>query len=190
MGEGIMNRKEFFAASAKAGLGCCALAVMGRAAAASDADTAAAAQEKEFVTNWLTDLFEAMDTGLDQETKVKLMAACGKGCFLRHSFKTDIARDGKGDVDKLLKAYSRSFEVWRQGDLVHVRFGPEVRKCFCPVSQYHPRRPHDMHCECSRATHQAIFETALGRPVKVEILESVRRGDKTCHFRAHLSEQA
>jgi predicted hydrocarbon binding protein len=65
-----------------------------------------------------------------------------------------------------------------------------VRKCFCPVSQYHPRRPHDMHCECSRATHQAIFETALGRPVKVEILESVRRGDKTCHFRAHLSEQA
>jgi hypothetical protein len=175
-----MNRKEFFAASAKAGFGCCALAVLG-APAAAETDSAAA-QEKTFVTNWLTDLFEAMDTDLDQETKVKLMAACGKGCFLRHSFKTDIARDGKGDIDKLLAAMKRNFEVWREGDLVHV-----VKQCFCPAARYHPVRPHDMHCECTRATQQAIFETALERPVKVEIVESVRRGNKTCHFIAHLA---
>jgi hypothetical protein len=180
-----MNRKEFFAASAKAGFGCCALAVLG-APAAAETDSAAA-QEKTFVTNWLTDLFEAMDTDLDQETKVKLMAACGKGCFLRHSFKTDIARDGKGDIDKLLAAKKRNVEVWREGDLVHVRFGAEVKQCFCPAARYHPVRPHDMHCECTRATQQAIFETALERPVKVEIVESVRRGNKTCHFIAHLA---
>lgn len=179
-----MNRKEFFAASAKAGLGCCALAVLGqRASAAGDP----VSEEKAFVTNWLTDLFEAMDSDLDQETKVKLMAACGKGCFRRHSFKTDIARDGKGDVDKLLTAYKKNFEVWREGDLVHVRYGAEVKECYCPVSRYHPRRANDLHCECTRATHQAIFETALERPVKVEVVESVRRGGKTCHFIAHLA---
>jgi hypothetical protein len=182
--EAGMNRKEFFAASAKAGFGCCALAVLGRpAAAAGDA----AAQEKTFVTNWLSDLFAAMDEDLDQETKVKLMAACGKGCFARHSFKTDIARDGKGDVDKLLAAYKRNFEVWREGDRVHVRFGEVVKECYCPAARYHPARPGDMHCECTRATHQAIFETALERPVKVEIVETVRRGAKTCHFIAHLA---
>jgi hypothetical protein len=114
------------------------------------------------------------------------MAGTGKGCFRRHSFKTDIARDGKGDLDKLLAAMKRNFEVWREGDVVHIRFGKEVKQCFCPVARLHPARPHDMHCECTRATQQAIFETALERPVKVEIVESVRRGDKTCHFIARV----
>lgn len=181
-----MNRKEFFEGTAKMGLGCCALAVFGRLAAAGEPDAASA--EKAFVTNWLTDLFEAMDEELDPATKVKLMAACGKGCFRRHSFKTDIARDGKGDVDKLIAAYKRNFEAWRDGGKVHIRFGNVVQSCYCPAARYHPVRPGGMHCECTRATHQAIFETALERPVKVEVVESVRRGAKTCHFIAHLDE--
>lgn len=181
-----MNRKEFFAASAKAGLGCCAMALLGKAGAAAP-EAAAADPEKQFIGNWLTDLFEAMDTELSPEMKVKLMAGTGKGCFRRHSFKTDLARDGKGDLDKLIAAMKRNFEVWREGDLVHVRFGQEVKQCFCPVARLHPARPHDTHCECTRATQQAIFETALERPVKVEIVESVRRGDKTCHFIAHVA---
>ena len=184
-----MNRKEFIAASAKTGLGCTALALLGMAPARAEAAPADA--EKTFVKNWLTDLFEAMDTELDEATKVKVMAGCGKGCFRRHKFKTDIAADGKGDLDKLLEAYKRNFEVWRDGDRVHVRvhirFGEAVRQCYCPAARFHPVRPHDMHCECTRATHQAIFETALERPVKVEIVESLRRGSKTCHFIAHLA---
>jgi hypothetical protein len=183
-----MNRKEFFATSAKAGLGCCAFALFGGKAAA--ADTAAASTvdpEKQFVTGWLTDLFEAMDTELDPETKVKVMAGCGVGCFRRHSFKTDIAKQGKGNLDKLLEAMKKNFEVWREGNLVHIRFGKEVKQCFCPAARFHPIREHDMHCECTRATQQAIFETALERPIKVEIVESVRRGSKTCHFIAHVA---
>jgi hypothetical protein len=180
-----MNRKEFFANSAKAGIGCCAMALFGDKAAAEDA--LPVDQEKIFVALWLGDLFESMDTELDQETKVKVMAGCGRACFKRFSFKSNIAKEGKGDLEKLLKAYNKSFEVWREGDLVHVRFGKEVKKCFCPAARYHPVRDHDMHCECTRATHQAIFETALERPIKVEIVESVRRGNKTCHFIAHLA---
>jgi hypothetical protein len=170
-----VNRKEFF----QAGAGCCALAVFGTAA---KAEAPAADPEKEFVKNWLEDLFASMDTTLDQATKVKVMAGCGVGCFRRHSFKTDIAKLGKGSVDNLLAAYKKNFEVWREGDVVHVRYGAEVKECYCPAARFHPVRAHDMHCECTRATHQAIFETALERPVKVEIVESLRRGGKTCHF--------
>lgn len=170
-----MNRKEFFAS---AGAGCCALALFG----VSHAETSEVDQEKEFVKNWLTDLFEALDTELDQATKVKVMAGCGVGCFRRHSFKTDIARLGKGNIDNLLAAYKKNFEVWREGDQVHVRYGAVSKLCYCPAARYHPVRPNDMHCECTRATHQAVFETALERPIKVEVVESLRRGGKTCHF--------
>jgi len=34
------------------------------------------------------------------------------------------------------------------------------------------------------------FETALGKQVKVEVVESLRRGGKTCHFVAHVARTA
>ena len=35
--------------------------------------------------------------------------------------------------------------------------------------------------------HAAMWEAVLGHPVKVDILESVRWGDPTCHFLVHLA---
>jgi hypothetical protein len=185
-----LNRKEFFAASAKAGLGCCALALFGgKAAADAAAKTGGAAPstDAEFISNWLADLFDGLDKELDGPTKVKVMSYCGKGCFSRYDFKQNIARLGKGDVDKLVAAYKKNFEIWREGDLVHIRYGEVSPKCYCPAARAHPVLPNDMHCECTRATHQAVFESALERPIKMEVAESLRRGGKTCHFIAHLA---
>ncbi len=182
-----MDRKEFFAASVKGTLGCCALALFDGTASAQSAKASEPDPEKEFVKNWLADLFDAMEQELDEKTKVKLMAGCGRGCFRRFQFKQDIARLGKGSIDALLDAYKKNFEVWREGGVVHVRYGAVTKQCYCPAARYHPVKPRDMHCECTRATHQTIFETALGRPIHVEIVESLRRGGPTCHFVAHVA---
>ncbi len=139
-------------------------------------------QKKAFVENWLTDLLDTIDAELDQETKVKLLAGCGQGCFRRHEFKQEIARQGQGSLEKLIEAYKQNFEIWQEEEQVHIRYGEVSPRCYCPAAQGRPARPGDLHCECTRATHQAIFETALGRPVKVEVVESLRRGGKTCHF--------
>jgi len=183
-----MNRKEFFETSVKSGIGCCAAFLMfdepaaaSRASQPSEADA-----EKEFLKNWMTDLFDSIDAELDQATKVRVMAGCGKGCFRRFQFKQDIAKMGKGSVENLVQAYKKNFGVWQEGGLVHIRYGEVSTRCYCPAARYHPAKPGDIHCECTRATHQTIFETALGRPVKVEVLESLRRGGKTCHFVAHV----
>ena len=142
--------------------------------------------EKEFIAHWLTDLLDTMDAELDEKTRVKLIEGCGRGCFLRHSFKQEIARQGKGDLTKLIEAYKNNFEIWQDGSLVHIRYGAISDHCYCPVAQMVPAKPNDIQCECTRATHQTIFETALDRPFKVEIIESLRRGGKTCHFVVHL----
>ena len=110
-----MDRKEF--------LGCCALMAFGEPApgqTSTQEPDAALLREKEFVTNWMTDLFDTIDAELDAKTKVKLMAGCGKGCFRRHQFKVNIAVQGKDNLDNLLTAYKKNFEVWREGDQVHV----------------------------------------------------------------------
>ena len=184
-----MDRKEFFTASVKGTLGCCALALFGESAPAQTQAEKPPEKdpEKEFTKNWMEDLFDSMYKELDEPTRVKVMAGCGRGCFRRFQFKQDIAKQGTGSVDKLLEAYKKNFEVWRDGDLVHVRYGAVSKLCYCPAARYHPTRPNDMHCECTRATHQTVFETALGRPIKMEIVESLRRGGQTCHFVAHVA---
>ncbi len=190
----MMDRKEFVQKSLKLGLCSGALVALGGAAESASetmqepaGDLARVTQEKEFVQNWLTDLLDTIEAELDRKTAEQLIAGCGRGCYRRHEFKQNIARDGKGDINKLIDAYKRNFEIWRDGDEVHIRYGQVSNRCYCPAANYRPPKPNDLHCECTRATHQTIFETALGRPIRVEVLESLRRGGKTCHFLVHLT---
>lgn len=138
--------------------------------------------ERDFTRNWLSDLLETIEQELDEPTRVRLMEGCGRGCFRRHQFKQDLAAKAEGSLEKLIEAYKANFEIWQDSDGVHIRYGAVSRGCFCPAAQGRSPRPGDLHCECTRATHQSIFEKALGRPFSVKILESVRRGGKTCHL--------
>jgi hypothetical protein len=143
--------------------------------------------QKQFVENWLSDLLDSMGKLLDRETQERIVGNCGKACFNRFQFKKDIAINGSGDLDKLIKSYRKNFEIWKEGATVHIRYGEVSKGCYCPAANYRTPKPDDIHCECTRTTHQTIFETALGKSFKVDIAESVRRGGKTCHFIVHLS---
>lgn len=189
-----MDRKQFLCRTLELGLGSCGLAALGTVASglaegaqAPPDELAMARKEAEFVRNWTSDLLDTMDEELPRDTRLRLIAGCGRGCFRRHEFKRMIAEQGKGDVEKLIAAYRKNFEVWRDGQTVHVRYGETSSRCYCPVVKDRRPRPDDLHCECTRSTHQSIFETALGRPIQVEVLESLRRGGRTCHFVARLA---
>lgn len=191
-----MKRSEFLRTSSRFACGSCLALLAASRLDAADPPTAdpvtpvdealkRAQAENAFVNNWLTDLFEAIDREVDPAVKLKLMQACGQGCYRRHQFKQDIAEAGRGDVDKLLAAYRRNFGIEREGDLVHIRYGGG--KCYCPAARNRPARPDDLHCECTRFTHETVFSTALGRPIRAELVETVRRGGKTCHILVHLA---
>jgi len=189
-----MHRKQFLCRTLELGLETCGLAALGTVAAglaetspdATD-ELAMARNEAAFVRNWVADLLDTMEEQLPREARIRLIEGCGRGCFRRHEFKRAIAEQGRGDVDRLVAAYKKNFEVWRDGETVHVRYGETSSRCYCPVVKDRSPRADDLHCECTRSTHQSIFETALGRPVPVEVVESLRRGGRTCHFVAHLA---
>jgi hypothetical protein len=194
-----MKRSDFLRTSSQFACASCVALVFAPRAVAADAPASAApptpvddalkkAQaENQFINNWLTDLFDTIDAELDRPTQLKLIEGCGRGCFRRHKFKTDIAEAGKGDAEELIAAYRKNFGIRREGDDVHITYGREKNSCFCPAARNRPARANDLHCECTRATHQAVFETALGRPIKVELVETIRRGGQRCHLVAHLS---
>lgn len=200
-----MDRKEFLRKSLKTGLSCGALIAVERAnlAAGSAAEPSSSPVQdvsqlqnqvrqlqykNEFMNHWLSDLVDTMSDELDEGTRVKLMAGCGKGCHRRHQFTQDIVNAGQGDLDKLLEAYKKSFGIRREGALVHITYGPSPQGgCWCPAAQDRPAHAKDMHCECTRAKHALIFKEALGRSYKVEMVESFRRGGKQCHLIVHLT---
>jgi hypothetical protein len=187
-----MDRKEF--AMKLLGLGACPFflsgflgkKVEGAKAAPLSEECQQVEAQKKFIENWLTDLLDTMEKVVDRETQVKLIEGCGQGCFRRHQFKVDIAEKGKGDLDKLIEAYKQNFEIWKDGDKVRIRFGEVSNRCYCPVVQNLPPKPNDIHCECTKATHQSIFEVALGRPIKIDIVQTLRRGGITCEFLVHI----
>jgi hypothetical protein len=143
--------------------------------------------QKQFVENWLSDLLDSIEKNLDRKTQEKIVGSCGVACFNRFQFKKDIAINGSGDLDKLLESYKKNFEIWKNGNTVHIRYGEVSKNCYCPAANYRVSKPNDIHCECTRNTHKTIFETALGKKFRVEIAESLRRGGKTCHFIVYLS---
>jgi len=182
-----MNRKEFLRTS------CCGLVALAGTQVLSETTAEAAGTSSDdnrltFIQNWVTDLMDTLDAEFDEPTKIKLMSGCGRGCYRRFQFKQDVAIKGKGSVANLVNAYQANFEAWREGNTVHIRYG-EINKfgCYCPAANYRPGKPKDIQCYCTRATHQTIWETALGKPVQIEILQTVRRGDPTCHFLVHLT---
>jgi hypothetical protein len=185
-----MDRKEFLLASLKAGIGCGALSASGECrcdASLQQSQEVPSQKDLEFMAIWLTDLLDTIEAETDEATRARLMEGCGRGCFRRHQFKKDIAEKGKGDIDKLIEAYRANFNVWREGDDLHIQYGTTSPRCYCPVVRNRPAKPNDIHCNCTRATHKAIIEGALQRPVKLEIVETLRRGGKSCHFVAHLT---
>lgn len=188
-----MNRSDFLRSSGSLACAACAASVLGSSTARADTEGNSALQgqldqakgEYTFTNNWLSDLFDAIEAEVDRPTQERLLEACGRGCYRRHKFKQNIAAEGTGDLDKLLTAYRKNFNIERLGDTVHIRYGGG--KCFCPAAKNRPPRANDVQCECTKATHLMIFQTALGRPFKGEIVESVRRGDSNCHIAIHLS---
>jgi hypothetical protein len=157
-----MDRSQFLCSSL--GVVCASAGALVLPAKAS-AETAPACDEqlkkekgdREFIEHWLEDLLGTMSSELDEPTRIKLIEGCGRGCFRRHQFKVDLARRAEGSLDKLIAAYQDNFEAWREGDVVHIRYGAVSKRCYCPVVRSLPAKPNDLHCECTRATHQAVF---------------------------------
>lgn len=175
-----MDRKAFITG----GLAAIGAAIAGGAAAEGDCAKLLEDERRseEFVAHWLDDLFAAIDAEVERPTRVRLLEACGRACYRRHTFKQEIAKAGAGSLEKLAAAYAASFESWLEGGVLHIRYGKVSKGCYCPAARTRPARPDDVHCECTKATHQAVCEAALGRPCRMEIVETVRRGGRTCHF--------
>jgi len=151
----------------------------------------------EFGQQWVARLMEQIDSTLDAETGRKLMRNCGRACYV-HSFGVRPAQEpAAGDLDQFLAAVGKKdAEIRREGDVVHYQYSgahgspyglsPADGYCLCPLVETFDGPLSQTYCECSAGYVAEVFERLTTRPVRVEVLESVRRGGKVCRFRIEL----
>ena len=139
--------------------------------------------EKKFKEAWISSLMRAMEEQLGEQARSQLMESCGRACAGRSSvMKT--ARACKGDVGKLVKVLAGLLGegTTLSGNIVQLTYP----KCYCELVADGPDRLPDVYCHCSEGWVKEIFETAAQKKVRVETLQTIKRGAGSCRFRITL----
>jgi hypothetical protein len=222
-----MNRKQFLQRSIQAGLSACGVALgfgrgleekrkMPQGQNTSPAEGGWIPElEKRMITGaetpawrraekaelWIRDLMEHMDVKLDRESKVQLLQACGRSCYLRAFGAADERRRTSEEREQYLQRLSKNgYEIKRKGKIVTFTFswGRNHQNptglimhdgyCMCPQVESGPPGLSASYCLCSTGYVQEIFRRTLDLPVEVELLESLKMGGKDCVFKVSFQD--
>ncbi len=193
-----MNRKEFLRRS---GMGVCcgaaAVPLWNIASGQESAEELPLSPCDEKVSQGqavIRRLMDQMDANLDVETRRKIMENCGLACYEGANGRRSSQKPGEEQVKAFLEGmrkYVGEDQVTRDGDEIVVYFkytaNPRGLKvsdgyCLCPILEDAPRDISASYCQCSVGYVRELFERNVGRPVGVELTDSVLRGGKTCSF--------
>ena len=185
-----MKRNDFFKTCGAGICGCGILGLMAPLAARAD-DTAvpeaAATQDLELLKGQLEGarerfarLLAVLGAQLDDAARGKILQGLGRECAQDYGpFFNKYRGDLQGFLAKIKTAWVERTDYDEKTGILRVVGKPAP--CACPLVKA-GRTPAEF-CECSRGWTQAAFSTVLGKPVTVEIEESVLRGSSRCSFR-------
>ncbi len=176
-----MKRVEFLKSVCGCGLGLAG----GASALASAAGPQSAADKecesmKRFKDAWIVSLMENLEKTLDKKSLESLMNTNGRSCAARSTLRKT-AESCRGDVAKWVNTVGGKFGPGLcrvDGNTVHWGYP----RCYCGLVAAGPERLPDSYCLCSAGWVQEMFEAVAGHPVKVEIVQTIKRGAPDCRF--------
>jgi hypothetical protein len=166
--------------------------------APGDKTAARAVKRMEFVDGWVPRFFRVIDTELDEPTRRRLMAANGKACFsaYRPELGPRPAPATREQVAAWVEQRGKAAGYSMDGETIFMEFAGSAETgqaspanvCLCPAAEAQGVKTlSPTFCWCSVGYVKEMHERAFGRPVKVELLESVLMGHPRCRFRMTLA---
>ena len=134
---------------------------------------------------WWLKTMENLRKSIGKPTLIKVMQACGGKCCgitsrKRAKLYWSQSKSLKDFINKLNKHHLGGGRL-KLIDERTVTGG--YNTCYCgQVKQTTSSFPSDTYCQCSTAWYKQLFETALMKPVSVELKKSIIQGNKTCEF--------
>jgi hypothetical protein len=211
-----MERKDFLTKSVKACVLCCGVlsglgAVLPKAAEEKnklssdlkkrmvDGSKSPDWRKAEKSLSWIKNMLNHMDEQLDEETRIKLLNACGRSCYI---FAMGVAEERKisnEEAEGFITSLEKSgVKVERSKEITSIYFGYQGEQnpqglsleegfCLCPIVEGDVLGLSPSYCNCSAGYVKEIAERNSGRKAaRVEVLESIKRGGKDCRFRVDL----
>lgn len=132
---------------------------------------------------WIEDMLGAAKEA-QNPIAVHMIECCGKGCAARRNMEEQLLQMKAAAANCKTRADYVAFlnenmplTVTEAEDGIILYLGKD--KCSCPIRSGISKNT-DMLCECTRGYEKAIWSTFFGKPVEVEIVESILRGGKDC----------
>lgn len=152
-------------------------------------------QKVEFAKTWVKRFMDILDRELDEKTRLELMEINGRMCY-RGAHGEDNP-DERMDIDDYIQRVQEYVGVencYRDGDTVRFNYvqnrrGLKISEgyCLCPIVEDGPSDLSATFCHCSVGYVSEMFGRVTGYPVRVDLLESLRSGGKSCRFLVHLT---
>ncbi len=146
----------------------------------SEEEEMAQIDQKAFTEGWIKHLMDSIDEHLDEETRIVLMESCGRACA--RSGPVHVARECQGDLGR----WMATLRKWHGGEEYVQQDGNAVRlictECLCPVAKDIVDGLSDTYCTCSLGWMKETFGAVMGKPVSVELIQSIVRGAERCEF--------
>jgi len=206
---GTIDRKRFVATLGTLGAASCmCAAVSGMRVALADEPTPTptpaskpgehtperAVKRLEFVDGWVQRFFEAVDRTLDPGARSRLMEANGVACFA--AFAGPPAHPAAPDALERFTAWVADAGAARgytmEGNAISFTFlgsaetgeASPAGVCLCPmVESQSAATISPTYCLCSVGYVREMHQRLLGRPVQVELVDSVLKGGQRCSFK-------
>ncbi len=152
----------------------------------------------EFTEKWAVRFFKALDANLDEATRKKIMMANGRACLLAWQEETkQRPRTTPVTLESFTKRVKErgSSDYRIEGNIIHFQYtsaaetglpSPE-NHCLCPMVESIPAGLSPTFCLCSLGYVKEMHEQMFRKPVEVELVSSVLRGDPRCRFKITVS---
>jgi hypothetical protein len=151
------------------------------------------------VAMWLKAGMERLDKYVAAAKKIRIREACGTACAEMNKSlisRAEAKRKKFKNLDALLenevKKPLTGTRLVRDGKMLIWYYRPRSfsppRRCFCGFMSGLPAEEtvSATYCLCSQGFAKKYWESVLGRPVDVELLESCLTGTQECKFVIHL----
>ncbi|MCJ7664261.1 MAG: hypothetical protein MUO24_08470 [Desulfobacterales bacterium] len=185
-----MKRNDFLKTCGAGVCGCGVLGLLAPLAASAEgrdgqtttgpADDSLLKRQLDGAHERFAKLLSIMSENLDEAVRLKILERLGRECAQDYSALFQKYRgDLQGFLAKIKTAWVERTEYDEKTGILRVIGMPNP--CACPLVKI-GRTPAEF-CNCTLGWQQAAFSTVMGKPVNVEIEESVLRGGSRCSFR-------
>ncbi|TKJ28651.1 hypothetical protein CEE39_09930 [bacterium (candidate division B38) B3_B38] len=147
-----------------------------------DVEQFQSASDKTMKAAWLKGAIERLEKLVDKETAVKIMESCGLECCssaVRKRAKQLISKSQSiGEFLNKFSAGGYRFNLKDNNTIIGT-----YNKCYCgQVKHTKETFLTNTYCQCGVGYLRQLFESALDKPVKVELIQSIITGAERCEF--------